>query len=292
MTVSERIATQIITLCSIPKAFTGIYARLQHNALQNWIRVLAPQHIILFGDELGVAEAAQRYGCQHQPCQVNDWGTPILSDVLTRAASVAKTPYLAFVNADILLEENMQETLRSLSMQKTLSKKGFLGVARRWNLDIDEDADLSHSDSFLKLKEQAFAANDLYPAVGMDLFVFPRLFFANMPAFSIGWPGAKYDNWMLWYARAQGLSVVDLTQAITLVHQNHPGFSGEVPGKYVEHWRNLRFAGGYGRCYDLGDVTHAFAEDLQLIRHVSRRYGLWLRRILQRCRDLCRFELM
>jgi len=292
MTFFERTHTQSITLCSIPKAFTGIYARLQHNALQNWVRVLAPQNIILFGDEVGVAEAAQRYGCQHQPCHVNDWGTPILSDVFARAAAVVQTPYLAFVNADILLEENLLETLRALSVQKDLSPNGFLGVARRWNLDIDDDADVSQSDSFLKLKHKAFAANDLYPPVGMDLFVFPRTFFADIPPFSIGWPGAKYDNWMLWYARSKGLSVVDMTRAVTLVHQNHPGVSGDEPGRYIEHWRNLRFAGGYGRCYDLGDVTHVFSEDLQLIKHVSRRYGLWLRRMLQRCRDLCRFELM
>jgi hypothetical protein len=167
-----------------------------------------------------------------------------------------------------------------------------LAVARRWNLDIDEDCDLSQSDTFLKLKNKAFAANDLYPPVGMDLFVFPRTFFAAMPPFSIGWPGAKYDNWMLWYARSQGISVVDMTAAVTLIHQNHPGISGDSPGRYVEHWRNLRFAGGYGRCYDLGDVSHVLDANLKLVRHVSRRYRMWLRRVLQRGRDLCRFELM
>jgi hypothetical protein len=281
-----------ITLCSIPKAFTGIYSRLQHNALQNWIQVLPPENIVLFGDELGVAEAARRYGCQHQPCLVNDFGTPILSDVFSRAASLSHAPYLAFVNADILLDLDLQETIRCLIDAPAFSVSGFLGVARRWNLDVPENWDAAQSDSFLKLKEKALLANDLYPPVGMDLFVFPRTFFAKMPPFSIGWPGAKYDNWMLWYARSKRLSVVDMTAGVTLIHQNHPGFSGEDTAVFVEHWRNLRFAGGYGHCYDLGDVTHVLDASFQIHRHRSIRPLLYLRRCLQRCRDLCRFEWM
>ena len=30
---------------------------------------------------------------------------------------------------------------------------------------------------------------------------FQKPLFTKMPPFSIGWPGAKYDNWMIWYAK-------------------------------------------------------------------------------------------
>ncbi len=279
-----------LTLCSIPKPFTGIYAALQHNALQNWIQRVPPHCIFLFGDDEGVAEAAAQYGCRHFPCQVNDWGTPLLSDVFSRAAAAANTPLLAFINADILLGETLDVAMNKLSW--VMFPQGFLGVARRWNLEMPLSIDMSDPNSFRLLQDQAFAANDLYPPVGMDLFVFPKGFFADMPPFSIGWPGAKYDNWMLWYARSQKLPVVDMTAGVTLIHQNHPGFSEESDGRYVEHWRNLRFAGGYGHCYDIADATHVLMQDMSVGHRSSVRFWMTLRRFIQRWRDVCRFELM
>ena len=282
----------ILTLCSIPKPFTGIYERLQHNALQNWVQRVAPEDIFLFGDEEGVAAAAKRYGCRHFPCQSNDFGTPIISDVFRRAAATAQTPFLAFVNADILLGESLQSAIADLA-SSVFPSSGFLGVSRRWNLEMPEGIDVSDPDSFAVLETQALEANDLYPPVAMDLFVFPKTLFATMPPFSIGWPGAKYDNWMLWYARSKGVPVVDMTAGVTLIHQNHPGFScGEDRARYVEHWRNLRFAGGYGHCYDMGDATHVLASDFAVTRQRSVRFFLQMRRLVQRVRDICRFEWM
>jgi hypothetical protein len=281
-----------LTLFSIPRAFTGIYARLQHNALQNWAQILPPDNIVLFGDEEGVLEAAETYGCRHYSCQKNDFGTPVLSDVFSRIKAVSKTDYCAFVNADVLLDPNLQKVISGILAYADFSKSGFMGVARRWNLDVSEVLDMTLPESFVTLKKQALAANDLYPPVGMDLFVFPRNFFRAMPPFSIGWPGAKYDNWMLWYALSQKLPVVDMTDGVTLIHQNHPTGGGADAAKYVEHWRNLRFAGGYGHCYDLEDVRYTLSSDRMVSPHHKRRYRVWLRRLLQRCRDLCRFEVM
>ena len=204
----------------------------------------------------------------------------------------ADTPFLAFVNADILLGERLQLAISQLALS-SFPSSGFFGVARRWNLEMPVDWDAADPDSFATLETQAFAANDLYPPVGMDLFVFPKRLFAKMPPFSIGWPGAKYDNWMLWYARSKGIPVVDMTSGVTLIHQNHPGLSaGEDSLRYLEHWRNLRFAGGYGHCYDMGDVTHVLASDFSVTRHRSRRFFLQMRRWIQRGRDICRFEWM
>lgn len=279
----------MITFCAIPKPFEGLYERLQHNAIKGWLTVLSPNQIVLVGDDFGVADVARAYGCRHVSCQVNDFGTPVLSDVFARVAEVAETPYLGFVNADILIDPRVTDVLQVV--MATFSK-GFLGVARRWNMDVDTWLDFSSPACFVELKHQAHLKGDLYPPVGMDFFVFPKHLFDDMPPFSIGWPGAKYDNWMIWYARSVQMPVVDMTNGFTLIHQNHPGGSGADPDRYVEHWRNLRFCGGYGHCYDIYDATHVLTSDMAFRKPSPQKTGVLWRRRIQRCRDLWRFELL
>jgi len=56
-----------LTLFTCPKAFTGLVGRIQRNALANW-KALGPEaEILLMGDDPGVAEAAEEFGCRHVP---------------------------------------------------------------------------------------------------------------------------------------------------------------------------------------------------------------------------------
>ena len=41
----------------------------------------------------------------------------------------------------------------------------------------------------------------------------------NVPPFAIG--RLKWDNWLVWKARVQGFPIIDVTEAVTIVHQNH-----------------------------------------------------------------------
>lgn len=54
----------MITIFSIPKPFSGNIRTIQHNALSSWKNLDKDIEIILFGDELGNHEAADRYGAR------------------------------------------------------------------------------------------------------------------------------------------------------------------------------------------------------------------------------------
>ena len=55
---------------------------------------------------------------------------------------------------------------------------------------------------------------------GIDYFVYKRNQWKKLPDFIIGRPG--FDNWLIWKARRRFLPVIDGTESIQVVHQNHP----------------------------------------------------------------------
>ena len=55
---------------------------------------------------------------------------------------------------------------------------------------------------------------------GSDYAVFRNGLFVDVPDFSLG--RGHWDGWRMWYALQQGCELVDCTESIFAVHQNHP----------------------------------------------------------------------
>ena len=121
----------MLTLFSIPKPFAGHIATVQWNALRSWSALPGVQ-VVLVGDEAGVAAAAHEAGVAHVGgIAVNDYGTPLLDDVFSRVEAIANEPLRCFVNADIVLSEDLLDAARavaetappsSLSVRRSMSR--------------------------------------------------------------------------------------------------------------------------------------------------------------------------
>ncbi|MGC4074378.1 MAG: hypothetical protein QM760_18075 [Nibricoccus sp.] len=253
-----------VTLFTLPKRFSGIYETIQENALQSWAALQPKPEIILFGDEHGTRDAARRHGTHHKPdLATNSLGTPLVNHLFQTATKQTSTPWQGFVNADIILDPALPALLDRIIAWRPRA----LIVSRRWDLDVAQPIDTSVPNWFESLAHRARTEGTLYSHHGMDLFVFPTGLLDHMPPFSIGWPGAKYDNWMVYAARRLGIPVVDITDAITLIHQNHPSGPGTAnPAKAQEHWINLDHLGGHGCCFDILDATHVVGSDGKIRR--------------------------
>jgi hypothetical protein len=271
-----------LTLFTLPKGFEAAYATKQHNALKSWRALLPTPEIILFGDETGTRQAADKYGALHlSSLERNELGTPLVNHLFRTATHHTRTPYQGFVNADIILDPHLP-----LVIQRILAwRPRVLVISRRWDLDLEEPVDFSTPDAFQPLATRARKTGTLYSHHGMDLFIFPTGAFDHMPPFSVGWPGAKYDNWLVYAARRSGMPVVDVTHALTNIHQNHP--AGAVnQAKAREHWISLDYLGGHGCCYDILDATHTVRPNGSLVRNrlSPRRITRILFRLAQRLR--------
>jgi hypothetical protein len=140
----------------------------------------------------------------------------LLSSLFGRADLLARHDRLCFLNADILLTDDFLLSSNRLNQIRDRS----LMVGRRCDVNITEPWDFSQPDWNQRLRSVARESGKFRPAQWIDYFVFPRdLLRDQVPPFAVGRPG--YDNWLLWKVRSMRVPVVDATQVILAIHQNH-----------------------------------------------------------------------
>ncbi len=209
------------------KAFEGHNAIIQNNALDNWA-CLPGVSVILLGNDPGSAEAARERGFQHIPeIAVSEYGTPLLSAMFTAAQAAATTPFVSYINGDILLPVDFAVTVSALG--EYFEK--FLMVGERWDVDIVAPLPVGSAagDTTALLREYKGKRQD---PTGIDYFAFPTGLVTYMPEFRIGRPG--WDNWLIWKTKRLGIPVVDVSSTLTVLHQNH-GYR-HVPGGNGRSW--------------------------------------------------------
>jgi hypothetical protein len=244
----------MLSLFALPKGFAGHTALIQKNALRSWTLLKPQPDIILFGNDPGVAEAAEEFGLRYCPDVVrNNFGTPLVSDLFARAQDLARHNPVCYINSDIILLSDFMASVERLKGWRG----AFLLAGRRWNLDLREPLAFAEGweDS---LRERARAFGELQDPWWIDYFVFTRGLWKEMPPFAIGRPA--WDNWLIYDARRRKIPVVDATECITAIHQKHD--YTHVPQSTGDHWRgpeseqNLILAGGPACTLTLLDATH------------------------------------
>lgn len=241
----------MLTLFTIPKSFSNEFDHIQRNALRSWKEIMPGSEILIFGDDEGVSEAAEEFGFRYIPeVERNTFGTPIISDIFAKAEGLARYDTLMYINADIILLSDPTEACKHISSSQ------FLVVGRRWDLDVGER--LSFEDSKWKdiLRERITKEGKIHGHSGIDYVMFSRGLFRDMPEFAVG--RTLWDNWFLWKAHQQGVLLIDATEFVTIVHQNH-GYSHHAKGskgvwKGPESAINRKLAGGYGHAFTIRDA--------------------------------------
>ena len=244
----------LITLFTAPKPFTNAHIRLiQRNALASW-QALGPEvAVALVGNEPGIAEAAAEFGFAHLPqVQTNTLGTPLISSIFSLARNLSDSPYLAYVNADILLFPDFVDCSRRVGE----AVESFLMVGRRWDLRVEEPLRFD-PEGQAALLERLRTAGQLHARTGSDFFIFPRACFQLIPDFTVGRAG--WDNWMIYHARAQGWHAIDVSADLTIIHQDHDYShlpDGQRHYRLPETGENVRLGGGWRTVFTLDDASH------------------------------------
>ena len=244
----------MITFFSTPKPFRGHISVIQRNAIRSWTLAHPDAEVILFGNEEGAAEAARDLGARHEPeVNRNALGTPLLSSLFERADRLARHDRVCFLNADILLLDDFLAASTQLSRLHPRS----LMVGRRCDVDITEPLDFSSPGWREGVRAMARERGKLRPPQWIDFFVLPRgLLAGQVPPFAVGRPG--YDNWLLWKVRDVGVPVVDATDVVLAIHQNHD--YSHHPGGQAGLWQDVEAKQNYalldGHFATIDNATH------------------------------------
>jgi hypothetical protein len=247
-----------LTVFTAPKAFINPHiAIIQRNAIQSWMHLSDQVQVLLLGEEEGLADLARELGIAHLPeVERNPQGTPLLSSMFELARQHSESPYLACVNADVIL---LPETLDVIDKGSSQIKE-FLIVGQRWDLAVKVPLEFKAGWEE-QLRRDLRERGRLHPPSGSDYFIFPRQCFQEMPRFAIGRAG--WDNWMFFHARQKGWPVIDATPILPVIHQDHdyshlPG--GQPHYRLPETSENIRLAGGRRAIFTLLDADYTFTD--------------------------------
>jgi hypothetical protein len=263
----------MLTFFATAKAFEGHSGIIQRNALNSWTLLHPDVEVILFGDDKGSAEIAAELGLKHEPhVERNEFGTKRLDSMFRRAQAIARHDILCYINCDILLFQEFIEALRQVEREH----RRFLMVGKRWDTDITELWDFDRLESAVKLLWLAREQGVQRGPDAVDYFAFRRDFYPEIPPLVVGriW----WDHWLVWKARQLG-DVVDVSQLVTAIHQNH-GYGYHPAGasgvwKDVQAKRNEELAGGRWHLYTIADATHILGPEGERVNYARMWAPCW-----------------
>lgn len=236
-------ATAPLTIFAIPKAFHRHTGVGQTNAIKSWHALRPQPRILLLGDDDGTAEIAAELGLEHIPhVQRNEFGTPLLKSVFALAHEAVHDGLMMFVNADIIVTSDLMRAIEQVTFGDVLL------TGRRTAMYVRERIDFSQPDWEDALRRRTATQGRLWGPTALDYFVFPHHLFTNVPNFAIG--RGWWDHWLVAEAQRRGVTVVDATPSVMVIHQQHDFLATE------ESIRNLAL---YGLPWDAVSIARADA---------------------------------
>ncbi len=233
----------MLTLFSTPRPFKGSFNRIQRNSIESWKAVCPDCQIILFEDEDGttskIAEEL-RVECVKNR-ESSKFGTPLLSSLFDIAKEKSKHEIIVQISTDIILTNDFLPSVKKVV--EAMGDKPFLMAGRRRDLNFEEKIDFTQKDWQIKIINLAEKKGRLHAPSAMDYWVLPRNMPLEFPKFIIGRPGT--DSWLVYELRKRKISVINSTEAISAIHQNHNYPQKGKPFFAVEKAYNLKLAGGF-----------------------------------------------
>lgn len=279
LSLARRGYLEMITLFTTAKPFVGHSAVIQRNALASWRSLHPDVEILLFGDEEGAAENAAELGFRHVPAvRQGPQGLKVLPSFFDEAQRIARHDVLCYVNCDIVLTRDFLSAVNVVEMVRG----GFLMVGRRSDIDFAEPISLQTGGWEQQLRDCLLRQGELRSGDWIDYFVFPRGFYlGKLPDLVIG--RVHWDQWLVWRARKDGVAIVDASEAVTAIHQNHDyGYhAAGKKGVWLDELsqRNYALTGGRWHLCTIDDATHLLGRGglRENPLRKRRRFQRWLR---------------
>ena len=245
----------MLTFFTTAKPFRGHSGVIQRNALESWKRFDPDVEIILFGDDEGAREICAELGLRHEPhVERHESGMKYLNYMFARAQEIARHNYLCYSNCDIVFGKDFRQAFgKAADWQKR-----FLLIGRRWDTDITEPIDFQNPNWAKDLQERALTTGSHQTPVFVDFFAFTKGMYPDVPPLVVG--RSYWDHWLVWKALSQDIPVIDASDFVVAVHQNHD-YGYHPQGKQGTNvdplaMQNWQLSGGGEHLRSIPDATY------------------------------------
>jgi len=248
----------MITIFTIPKPFKGHINTIQRNAIQSWMQLKPECEIILFGDDYGVSDIAKEFGLSHIPViEKNRYGTPLLSSTFDLAQKHSKNETLVFANADIIFFQDLIKTINNINISP------YLISGRRYNFNVEDEINFQKIHNLFDLQANLKQDGELHNISGKDYFIFKKGT-VQMRPFAVG--RVFWDDWLLFHMRQNNIPIINATNSINVIHQNHD-YKHSKYGKKTRVWGpemdyNLNVLGNRTNILSLRDADFVIMDRL------------------------------
>lgn len=245
----------MISIFFCPKPFTKETNLIQRNAIKSWQLLHPKPEIILIGNESGAEEICREFDIIHvKEVERNKHGTPLVSSLFKNAQARASHDILCYINADIMLTDDFMGVVK---LMKGCPGK-FLVIGRRQDVDIPREINFNEPNWTEKIKLLIKQNGRLHASSGIDYFIFKKGTYSEIPPFVIGRP--CWDGWFVYQARQSKVPVIDASDKISAIHQNHPYRSNLIDKNGDWNWQDEEIARNSklsnGLIYDISNSTH------------------------------------
>jgi hypothetical protein len=214
----------------------------QTAAIESWTKLRPEVDILIVGREKGVDSLIDNYGiCLVGPVKRNEYGTPLVNDVIRLGETHSGTDLVCMINADDILDLYFLDAIHKLNK---IDK--FVAFGRR---TLFGESDGLH-----------WSTIDKHGA--KDYFIYRKSEhpFGEIPDFAFG--RITYDSWLAGAALKNGFKLIDATYEITVKHPdhdyNHMNKGDDWIWKGPEAHANVALRGNIGGYFE--DATHKLTE--------------------------------
>ncbi|XP_055955971.1 uncharacterized protein LOC130012325 [Patella vulgata] len=219
------------------------------NTFLNWKKFKPHVQPVVFTNESAVIAQAIEYGWKYLPLlHMSPYHVPILKYILSAME-------YAYVNSDILFDDGLIKTITAVNSAPSLPKnEPLLIIGQRTNV---LSVTLAESSTFQKL-HRISKRGQLFGKDAEDNFITDHSFpWETIPELAIGLPA--YDNWLVLFARAGNMTVIDCTATMLAVHQTTTTKKGNMEGHSHDHnkynfevinkvYKTVDYSGGSTHC--------------------------------------------
>jgi len=248
----------IYTTCRNSKKWP-LYGIIQYNAIKSWTLLKPRPQILVMGTDPGSEDLCKELDVTYVPdVEVNVENVPIIPSMIKIAEKMSTNDVLALCSSDIILFQDVIATCKAMANRpKELNE--FCGMAIKFNKKINQKINFS-GDWRKEIKKNTWSAG----AWAGDYFLHNKGYWKeDMPPFVIG--RARCDNWMVWYGVVQRGCLVNMTEALTIIHHSHEKFETNGRGEGLTNTPGFKNNQKFYKIKGINDAPWKMNKDLKIV---------------------------